>query len=145
MRVICAGSPDWDRKDVVDGALNIVAKAAVALRDSELIVVHGACFPEANVDGSMPLRSADWLVEVWARRWNRYDLKVWIDRHPPVRGQATRVRYLGMLEPGADLVLAFVRGESESVDVLVELAERFEITTRVIDYDDISDAAEVSS
>jgi hypothetical protein len=147
MRVICGGSRLWDRQDVVDGALDIIAKAAVAAGDRELVIVHGACFPAPNADGSLPLRSADWLAELWARRWNRFDLRVRPERWPAEwsrYGRRAGPRRNGqMVEAGADLVLAFHRDLSSGTADLIERAEKAEITTRVIDYDDI--AAEVSS
>lgn len=74
MRILCTGSRDWDRPDVVDGALDIIAKAAAA-----------------------------------------------------------------------DLVLVFHRAGSPGTAHCVEAAEKAELITKVVDYDDIPDAAEVSS
>lgn len=144
MKVIVCGSTDWDSAAAVSKALNILAAAAVEVGDREFVVVHAARFPEP-VDGQVPLVSVDWLAELWARRWSRFELTVRIDRRPQPVSQSVRLHCLGMLRPRVDLVLAFVRGGSESASVLVELAERREITTKVIDYDDVSDAAEVSS
>ena len=145
MRVLTTGSRDWDRQDVVDGALDILARAAAAAGDGELVVVHGACFPKPNPDGSMPLVSADWLVELWARRWQSHPLTIRIERHPANwrkygRRYAGRKRNQEMVDLGADLVLAFHRGGSSGTAHCVEAAEKAELTTKVIDYDDIPEA-----
>lgn len=151
MRILCTGSRNWDRPDVVDGALDIIAQAAVDAGEHELVVVHGACFPKPDkVTGQVPRVSADWLVELWARRWQLHPLTVRIERHPADwrrygRRYAGRKRNQDMVYLGADLVLAFHRAGSPGTAHCVEAAEKAELTTRVIDYDDIPDAAEVSS
>lgn len=148
MRLICSGSRDWDRQDVVDRALDILAEAAVETGDGELEIVHGACFPAPAEDGSMPLRSADWLVELWARRWNRFDLRVRIERWPANYARhkraAERLRNVEMAKAGGDLLLVFGVDESAATAALVETAEREEITTRLFTSEDLPAVEEVA-
>ncbi len=144
MRVLTSGSRTWDRPDVIDGTLDIIAAAATEAGEHELVLVHGACFP-APVDGEMPLTSADWLVELWARRWQLHPLTVRVERYPANwrrygRRWAGRKRNQEMVDLGADLVLAFHRDGSSGTAHCVEAAEKAGLTTKVIDYDDIPEA-----
>lgn len=59
MRVLVTGSRDWDRQDVVDGVLDIIAENAAAIGDEVVVIVHGACFPKPDENGVTPRISAD--------------------------------------------------------------------------------------
>jgi hypothetical protein len=139
MRLLVTGSRDWDKPEVVWGALDIIAKETAAIGDS-LTVVHGACFPKhRGPDGRFPLVSADYLADLWCRR--EQPLPVAVERHPArwreLGKRAGYVRNLAMVQLGADLVLAFLRNDSPGTTGCIDLAERAGITVQVLDYDSL--------
>jgi hypothetical protein len=139
MRLLVTGSRDWDKPDVVWGALDIIARETAAIGD-ELTVVHGACFPRRRgPDGRFPLESADYLADLWCRR--EHPCPVTPERHPAnwkvhKRG-AGQIRNREMVNLGADLALAFLRDDSPGTTKCIEFAERAGITVQVLDYDSL--------
>jgi hypothetical protein len=144
MRLIVTGSRTWDRPDAVWGALDILAHELAAAGETELVVVHGACFPtKRGPDGKFPLESADYLADLWCRR-DGHPLKVRAERHPAkwrqYRKRAGYLRNKAMVDLGADLVLAFLRDDSAGTTGCIELAEAAGLTPHVLDYADLPPA-----
>lgn len=76
-----------------------------------LVIVHGACYPRPDRDGSLPDTSADWLTHLWCQArgvpdephpadWRQHG-----DAAGPLRNQA-------MVNLGADECAAFPHGDS---------------------------------
>jgi len=149
MRVIVTGSRTWDRKDVIWTALDILATEAAKIGEPQLVVAHGACWPRRDDEtGLLPQRSADYLADLWVRRGG-HPLPVLRDAMPAKWREhhraAGHLRNKALVEKGGDVVLAFIRDASPGTQDCIRLAERAGIPVQVIDYDDIADAAEVSS
>lgn len=145
MRVLVTGSRKWDRPDAIWGSLDILARELADAGETELTVVHGACFPKRRgEDGKFPLESADYLADLWCRR-DDHPLKVRAERHPAKWRQlgkrAGHVRNELMVSLGADLVLAFLRDDSAGTTGCIELAERAGLTPHVVDYDSLPERA----
>jgi len=136
-RILFSSSRTWDRQDVVWDALDILAKAAFESGYDRVVVVHGAC-----------PRGGDMMADSWARDRRRL-WPIEAERHPadwPThRRRAGFVRNLAMVQAGADVFLGCIRDASPGASGCMKLAEGADIPVQVIDYDDIPDAAEVSS
>jgi hypothetical protein len=66
--VLVTGSRLYDDAWTIKRVLDAVADDAAAGGADELVVRHGACYP--NIDrttGRIPARSADWLTHLWIR------------------------------------------------------------------------------
>jgi hypothetical protein len=130
MRVIVTGSRTWDRPDVIRDCLTIIAKAAFAEGDTELVVVHGAC-----------PKGADAIADAWALEQGRL-WPIRAERHPANWDRDGRragfIRNEEMVLLGADLLLAFIRDGSRGASHTVRRAEEHEIPTKVIDYAEVS-------
>lgn len=142
MRVLVTGSRDWDRQDVVDGVLDIIAQNAAAIGDDEMVVVHGACFPRPR-DGVLPKESADYLADLWVRRGG-HPLPVRPERHPAKWSKYGRragpLRNEHMVSLGADVCVAFLRNNSEGTSGCMRLAERAEIHVQPLIYEELPPA-----
>lgn len=141
-RVLVTGSRDWDCPDVVWGRLDRVATEAAQVGERELVVVHGACFPRRDpVMRELPLRSADYLADLWCRRRDHHPLPVRVEQHPAnwrTHGRAAGpIRNQAMADLGADACLAFVRGNSPGTTGMIRIAERAGIPVQVVDYADL--------
>jgi len=138
--ILLTASRSWDRPDVVDETLRILANSAWESGYSYVVVRHGAC-PQGG----------DAHADAWVRRQRHEGLGVQADRWPAdwagLGKRAGYVRNVAMVqaEPTADVCVAFIRDLSKGASNCADLAERAGIPVQVIDYDDISDAAEVSS
>lgn len=127
----------WDRVDVVEQTLRILADSAFAVGYGEVVVRHGAC-----------PRGADVMADRWAiRRWKDGE-QICADRWPAdwsVGRRAGFDRNSAMVhaDPAPDVCVAFIRDLSTGATSCVELAERAGITTQVIHYEDLP--AEVPS
>jgi hypothetical protein len=137
-RIILTASRTWDRPDVVDSALSILAEAAFKNGFDEVVVRHGACS-----------RGGDVMADDWVRRHFFEGWSVRADRRPAdwkrLGKRAGVARNADMIRDGADVCLALVRDMSRGATDCAERAERAGIPVQLIDYDDIADAAEVSS
>lgn len=70
-RVIVTGERDWVDAEAVDLTLTsiLLQRRSYCTRKGipfDLVIVHGACYPEKLPDGTRPLISADWLAHCWA-------------------------------------------------------------------------------
>jgi hypothetical protein len=128
-RILFTGSRSFDRPDVIHGALDIIAAAALESGYDRVVLVHGACPTggDAHADswyrakrGEMPLG-----VERHPAKWTEYGKK------------AGYIRNHLMVSLGADVVLAAIRDESKGATGCAELAERAGITVQVLDYDSL--------
>jgi hypothetical protein len=137
--ILVTASRAWDRPDVVEGTLLILAASAWDSGYGHVVVRHGAC-PHGG----------DMQADAWARSQRYAGLPVRADRWPAdwttYGKRAGYIRNVGMVqaEPTADVCVAFIRDLSKGASNCAELAERAGIPVQVIDYDDIADAAEVS-
>lgn len=129
MRVLVTGSRTFDRPDIVWECLDIVAKEAAAAGERQMTVVHGCAL------------GADMHADKWVLRGD-HPLPVQVSRWPAdwtTDGKgAGWVRNRRMVNVGADLCLAFIRGNSRGATGCADLAERAGITTRVIDYPEVA-------
>ena len=130
MRVLVAGSRNFDRPDVVAGCLSILASEAVKAGDTELVVVHGCA------DG------ADAHADEWVRTGEHpWELNVTAERHPAnwsKYGKAAGFkRNAEMVHAGADVALVFWRDESRGAGHTIRLAEEAEIPTQIVRYEDL--------
>jgi hypothetical protein len=130
VRVIVTGSRTWDRPTVVGECLDIIAKAAFAEGDTELVVVHGCA------------KGADMAADDWVRR-ARQNWPVIPERHPAdwkTNGRsAGMLRNLAMARLGADLCLGFIRDGSRGAMAMVRMAEEHDIPTKVVDYASVTE------
>lgn len=133
--ILVTASRLWNRPDVVEETLRILANAAWESGISDVVVRHGAC-PTGG----------DAQADAWVRRQRHEGLAVRADRWPAdwtgLGKRAGYARNLAMVqaEPVADVCVAFIRDLSKGASMCAELAERAEIPVQVIDYDDIPDS-----
>lgn len=64
-RELVTGSRGWVDLWALRDVLNLQAQQAADAGATELIVVHGACYPPKDPNGQMPWKSADWLAHRW--------------------------------------------------------------------------------
>lgn len=128
MRVLVTGSRKWDRPDVIWACLDIIAAEAAKVGETRLVVVHGCAL------------GADTTADKWVRRGG-HPLDVTAERHPANWREHPRsagiIRNRRMVEAGADVCLAFVRGDSYGTSHCVRAAEEAEIPVQRLDYDDL--------
>lgn len=121
-RVIVTGCRDWTDRTAIHVALSGL---------DGLLAVHGACYPKPLADGSRPLRSADWLAELWARGFgipteeNEADWNKFGNRAGPIRNSA-------MVAKGAELCVAFWDGKSSGTLDCLTKAVRAGIPVRIV-------------
>lgn len=131
MRVLVTGSRTWDRADVIEACLDIIAAEAAAVGETRMVVVHGCAL------------GADALADRWVRKGG-HPLDVTAERHPANYAkhgrQATWIRNREMVRAGADVCLAFIRDGSNGASGTADWAEGAEIPTQRIDYEDIAAA-----
>jgi hypothetical protein len=144
VRLLLFGSRTWDRPDVIWDCLDILAAQAATAREDELLVVHGACFPKPDeATGEMPLRSADYLADLWVRRRRRVvpPLPVRVERHPADWRRYGRaagpIRDRHMASLGADFALGFIRDNSAGSTQMNRFAEEADIPVKTVDYSDL--------
>lgn len=134
MRVLVTGSRTWDRPEAVWQVLDIIAKEAAAVDDSEMVVVHGACPKGADV-------AAEW----WVTRQSWAGIRVRAERHPAdwerYGKSAGHRRNAEMVDLGADVVLAFHRGNSAGTRNCVEHAERAGLPVQIFQYAEAPEGA----
>lgn len=125
-RILVTGSRDWDDIPALRGALN-QAIAEVQPWSQPVVIVHGAC-----------PRGADAQADQWAKEAADSPMyTVTVERHPAnwrPAGQLDRAagfrRNAEMVNLGADVCLAFIRGGSRGASHTARLAEEAGIETR---------------
>jgi hypothetical protein len=138
--ILVMASRTWDRRDVVEATLQILADSAFESGFDEVVVRHGAC-PQGG----------DMMADSWARRAFQSGLNVSPDRWPAnwgLQGKAAGFRRNAAMvdtPPLPDVCVGFVRDLSAGATGCVELAERAGIPVQVIDYADLPEPEEVSS
>ena len=135
MRVIVCGTRDWEDQLAVSLALGeeLIKSRAATIRSGSppLTVRHGACYPSKDKDGNRPLRSADWLAELWCldcaiksepmpADWNKYGCS------------AGPRRNAEMAKAGADLCIAFWDGNSKGTADMIRRAVQCGIEVRIV-------------
>jgi hypothetical protein len=125
-RVLVTGSRDWQAIGVVRGALDEIL--ASLPNDQPLVVVHGDC-----------VTGADIMAKVWALTTftpactDDYE-RVTEEAHPAawhVHGnKAGPIRNKAMVDKGADVALAFIKGGSRGASHTAALAEQAGIPVR---------------
>lgn len=124
MRVLVTGSRSWDRQDVIEACLDIIAAEAAAEGVERLVVVHGCA------------QGADMFADRWTRRPG-HPLEVRAERHPAdwTKGKgAGHARNRRMIQAGADVCLAFIRDASSGATRCAEWAERAGIHVERLEY-----------
>lgn len=115
-RVLVTGSRDWDDELTVETAL-----AVAVYQQVPAVIVHGAC-----------RTGADAIASRWTRRHRAIGLTE--EAHPALwqwHGNAAGPRRnAAMVNLGADLCLAFIRGGSPGATHTARLAERAGIPVR---------------
>lgn len=119
MRVLVTGSRDWPSRFAVYTALEEIALQLIP--GEVLTVVHGDC-----------PRGADWFARSWCEhRADRYPIVH--EPHPAdwkTHGKkAGFLRNAEMVKLGADVCLAFIKGNSRGASMTKDLAEKAGITT----------------
>jgi hypothetical protein len=131
MRVLFTASRGYTDRDTAWAVLDIIAKEAAAVGDTEMVIVHGACFPR-DEDGRL-VGAADYLAELWVRRGD-HPLPVRVERNPPNYAKygrrATWIRNAGMVRSYIDICLSFETPDSKGAKGTADMAEREEITVR---------------
>jgi hypothetical protein len=126
MRVLVTGSRTWDRPDVIEACLDIIANEAAAAGVQRMVVVHGCA------------QGADMFADRWTRR-DGHPLEVVAERHPANwsrDGRAAGIyRNRRMVEAGADVCLAFVRDGSRGAEHCIRAAEEAAIAVQRLDYE----------
>lgn len=129
-RVLFTGSRTFDRQDIIWGALDIIANAALESGYDRVVLVHGAC-PTGG----------DAHADAWYRA-KRGEMPLGVERHPAnwksFGKRAGFVRNTDMVVMGADVCLAAIRDESKGASMCAELADRAGITVQVLDYDAVT-------
>lgn len=68
--VLVTGSRFYDDAWTVKRVLDELAEDAIWSEAEELIIRHGACYPNTDrATGRVPARSADWLTHLWIARF----------------------------------------------------------------------------
>ena len=117
VRVIVTGSRHWSDEDPIADALRRLR----GKHGDQLLVVHGDCRTGADRIARELCRALDIRQERHPADW---------DRHGRAAGP---IRNRAMVAQGADLVLAYVEGESRGTRGLIALAELAGIEVRVTD------------
>jgi hypothetical protein len=60
-RILITGSREWDDKETLWAELDSLR----ARYGTELVIVHGACYPKEDESGERPEISADYLAHLW--------------------------------------------------------------------------------
>ncbi len=127
-RVIVTGCRDWVDRDAIACALGALKKS----KGDALVLLHGACYPKAEPPSWLvPLRSADWLTELWARENNAKTIPHPAD-WPRDRKAAGPIRNSQMVDSGADLCVAFWDGKSTGTLDCFSKAARAGIPVRIV-------------
>jgi hypothetical protein len=118
-RILVTGSRDWDNWPAISNALNGVTWRKVPpFGSEEIILVHGGC--PAGADGMADTEASirGWQVEVHPARWDEHGKRAGI------------IRNIEMVDAGADVCLAFIRGNSRGATHCADAAERAGIPVR---------------
>ncbi|MFI7628430.1 DUF2493 domain-containing protein [Microbispora rosea] len=95
----------------------------------DMLVIHGACYPKPNPDGSRLDKSADWLTHLWCQARGVQD-----EPHPADWQQhgdaAGPIRNQAMVDLGADECAAFPKGGSRGTADCMRRAEKAGIPVR---------------
>lgn len=117
MRIIVTGSRDWSDFDAVRDALTVAVYGNLPA-----VIVHGACPTGADAIASWWVRSLGRNLGITEERWPA-DWK-------RLGKRAGLVRNGAMVAAGADLCLAFIRGNSKGATHCAASAEAVGIPTR---------------
>lgn len=116
-RILVTGSRDWtDRQTIIDAFLDLNEWRPIDWDD--VVVVHGDC-----------PTGADHIADVWARS---VGLKV--EAHPAdwsIGKKAGPLRNKKMVDLGADIVLAFPKGESRGTRGCIKLAQEAGLEVKI--------------
>jgi YspA, cpYpsA-related SLOG family len=111
-RILVTASRDWDDEDALREAL-YEAEMVADLAPWPLVLIHGACPTggDKQADDWVKTRTRPWLVEREPAQWNQY-------------GRAAGpIRNVLMVSRGADMCLAFIKGESTGATGCASMAE----------------------
>lgn len=151
-RLLVTGSRDWTDTVLLREVLDDIAVTACQAGATELVVVHGACYPSAERSSNVrPHRSADWLAQLWVTRLT-HPLTVRPEPHPaawtaPCRSTcrpghrrerrsgsicpyAGKYRNQLMVDLGADLGVAFWLNQSSGTGDCISRMKRAGIRVR---------------
>jgi hypothetical protein len=116
-RILVTGSRDWDDGELIAWQLGLAAGDG-SRAGRRVIVVHGACPTGADPVADRLARDHGFEVEPHPADW-------------AARGpSAGPIRNREMVEAGADVCLAFIRGGSRGATGCADMAERAGIPVR---------------
>ena len=108
MRVLVTGSRDWDDYDAVEKALFNIEEDWTTLPT----LVSGGCPTGADRMAEGIASNLRWDLEVYPADWEAYGRR------------AGFVRNAEMVKLGADVCLAFIKGNSRGATMTADLAEK---------------------
>lgn len=113
MRILITGSRDWTDRTTIYRALR---SAPFDIADN--ILVSGACPTGADRIAEEFASLLGWTIERHPAEWQHYGKR------------AGFLRNKAMVDAGADICLAFIKGESRGASMTARLAEEAGIETR---------------
>lgn len=121
IRVLVTGSRTWGDWRTLNAALDAVLADARS-RGQRLVVIHGACTSGADQWADQWALSRGVSVDRWPAEWSRLGKRAGMVRNAEMVAWAAR--------SGAELCLAFIRGESAGATHCAGLAEQAGIPTK---------------
>jgi hypothetical protein len=87
--VLVTGSRLYDDAWTIKRVLDAVADDAAAEGADELVIRHGACYPNRDKGtGRIPARSADWLAHLWIARFGPEQPLTIVEQERPAQWEA---------------------------------------------------------
>ena len=120
-RLLVVGSPDWSDK------LTIVRELAVFAREhgKDVVLVSGATYTGSDAMCESVAKTFEWIIETHPAKWNKQENGSYNRRAGFQRNEL-------MINLGADACLAFIKNGSVGASQAIGLAEKAEITTKVV-------------
>jgi hypothetical protein len=114
MRILVTGSRDWDDWPTLTWALLKETRGY----DEEVTLVHGGCSTGADHMADVDASLRGWKIEVYQAQWGLHGKK------------AGPIRNIEMVDAGADICVAFIKGNSRGATHCADAAEKAGIPVR---------------
>lgn len=111
-RILITGSRDWDDEQAIVGALWGYTDDFPELTAEDFTLVSGACPTGADRIAEEAAERAGMPIERHPAQWDRYGKSAGFRRNAE------------LVDRGADVCLAFIRGESRGASMTADLAEK---------------------
>lgn len=120
-RLLISGSRDWSDK------LTITRELAVFAREhgKDVVLVSGATYTGSDAMCESVAKTFEWIIETHPAKWNKQENGSYNRRAGFQRNEL-------MINLGADACLAFIKNGSVGASQAIGLAEKAEITTKVV-------------